>query len=700
MCGFLESWNEKEKAVNVDVPHCVAEFNLSQDKYYIPIIEAITNAIHSIEDAKKGKGKGKGKVEITIERDASQQQIKDEKKQNYVRHLPIRSFVITDNGVGFTRANYDSFSTVFSSYKQTRSAKGLGRFSWLKAFAKVHVHSIFMEDGRYYERSFDFMNTPEGVENDSLQERDKAECGTKISLIDFKDPYREKCKKSAESIGNLIVESCLEYFIIASCPNIFLIDVHEEYQRNLTTAMDSVKVKTDAFSVGGEKFSIKHIQVPHTPSRTHQLHYCAGNVCVQSEKLNLIDLDKAIHDEESGQSFFYAGYISGDHLTKNVKSCRTAFNIPEKNGGDLLGVKVGFDDLRQCSKEKASEYLDGYLKKARDEKRIKIQNYIRNEAPQYRCLYKARPNFIDSIPANVSENNYEDELLKQYHEADRETRAKLKEIESKSIDAAEDLELADIHKDILSKYTTLNWYSLTQYVTYRKAVLLLLERWMGRQEDGKFKLEEAIHDAIVPIRCTSDEMDYDDHNLWIIDEKLSFHHYLMSDKKIKSGTELQSDSDLRTDVTIFNKYFAFCDSKDDHPYSSIVIIEFKRPMREGYKEDPILEMNRRVRAIRDGSARDDQDRLIPVGVGTQIYCYLICHITDALRERLDSHAFTPMPDEGGFFRYNTNPSMRCCEEVISYEKLLSDAKKRNKVLFEKLNQIPMDPFLVQDDEIA
>ena len=47
------------------------------------------------------------------------------------------------------------------------------------------------------------------------------------------------------------------------------------------------------------------------------------------------------------------------------------------------------------------------------------------------------------------------------------------------------------------------------------------------------------------------------------------------------------------------------------------------------------------------------------------------------------------PDNLGYFGYN--PSLSAYVEVISYTKLLRDAKKRNKILFDKLN-LPMAGF--------
>jgi transcriptional regulator NrdR family protein len=50
---------------------------------------------------------------------------------------------------------------------------------------------------------------------------------------------------------------------------------------------------------------------------------------------------------------------------------------------------------------------------------------------------------------------------------------------------------------------------------------------------------------------------------------------------------------------------------------------------------------------------------------------------------IESHDFTKSPDEMGYFRYHSN--YKAYVEVISFEKLLKDAKERNRVLFDKLD---------------
>jgi hypothetical protein len=58
-------------------------------------------------------------------------------------------------------------------------------------------------------------------------------------------------------------------------------------------------------------------------------------------------------------------------------------------------------------------------------------------------------------------------------------------------------------------------------------------------------------------------------------------------------------------------------------------------------------------------------------------------LTPALEIRVQNMGARRTPDNLGY--YGFNESLNAYYEIISYNKLLADATKRNRVLFEKLN---------------
>jgi len=78
---------------------------------------------------------------------------------------------------------------------------------------------------------------------------------------------------------------------------------------------------------------------------------------------------------------------------------------------------------------------------------------------------------------------------------------------------------------------------LTEYVLRRKTVLDVMEvltRRIRERTDGSqdFHLEETLHQFICPMKLRGDDptkVERSDHDLWIIDERLTFTKYFASD---------------------------------------------------------------------------------------------------------------------------------------------------------------------------
>ena len=71
---------------------------------------------------------------------------------------------------------------------------------------------------------------------------------------------------------------------------------------------------------------------------------------------------------------------------------------------------------------------------------------------------------------------------------------------------------------------------LADYIVHRRIILNLFSRGLEIKNDGKFNLEKYMHQLIYPMRTTSEDMPYENHNLWLLDEKLSFCQFISSDK--------------------------------------------------------------------------------------------------------------------------------------------------------------------------
>ena len=96
-----------------------------------------------------------------------------------------------------------------------------------------------------------------------------------------------------------------------------------------------------------------------------------------------------------------------------------------------------------------------------------------------------------------------------------------------------------------------------------------------------------MHDIIFPRRKDIDTLPFEDHNLWIIDERLNFTKYISSDKPIGNGTS------ERPDIIAYGRRVLF--RGDNTPSNPVIIFEFKRPQRDdfnGQGKDPVEQIVR------------------------------------------------------------------------------------------------------------
>lgn len=670
----------------VNIKGRINNTHLSKGNALLPLFEAIVNSIQSIEDLTEAGECGDYYIKITANRDISNQiSIKDNDINKDGSDYSIDSFEIEDNGVGFDDKNYKSFQTADSTLKSKKGGKGIGRFLWLKAFDEVEVKSIYKIDNNYFYRNFNFLlNEDDPIKLIGEGISNKNECLTKIKLLNFKQPYKDSCPKKLETIAIKIIEHCIQYFVLKNCPKIFISDGFDTINlNNIFNSKIAANIEKVPFLIKEHKFNIIHVKLFSSEENQNLLHYCANQREVYYKNLNKYIPNLSgkikINDEKP---FVYAAFLSSELFDKNVNAERTDFILSKDE--ETLIDDVSMEEITNQAIIHIKDYLKKYLEPINAEKVKKIKEYINTKSPQYKPIIKYGKEKVEDIVPNISENNLEIELYKISQQLNYEAKKQGEEILNKK---AEDIKDADQYKkeynEFVEKTNDLGKSTLAQYIIHRKVMLDLLKSGLSMRQNSKYQLEDYIHNLIFPMKKLSDDIDYEKHNLWIIDEKLSYHYYLASDIALNQQEPIKVNSDDRPDLLIIDNPIVVV-NEDTVPYNSIVIIEFKRPMRNDYTDEknPVDQVLNYAREIRDGNKSDKNGRLISVNPDTPFYLYIICDLSKKLRKVVENYGWTKTPDNCGYFGYNQN--LNAYIEIISYDKMLQDSLKRNKILFNKL----------------
>ena len=638
----------------------------------LPLYEAIVNSIQSINQANIEDGT----INIYIERETTSSLM-----NNW--ETDIENIIIQDNGIGFTKENFISFNTYASSFKKMLGCKGVGRMIWLKAFEKVFVESVFSENGIFYSRSFMF-DSENAVSNNTLNQTDKQQRLTSIRLSGLHTKNKANTPKRLSTIARDILNHCFIYFVLDKAPRINISDENESICINtLFNDIGKENISIEKFCINQQLFTLIHFKNYNPNTSSHCLNLCANERRVTSTNLqNVFNGVNSKFSSESGE-YVYNGYITSEYLDNNVNKERTAFTIEEDQYS--LNGNITKSEIVDNAIELIVNYLKDDIKAYNTKKREKIENFVFNKNPRYRLLLSKFPECIERIMVSDDDDKLELELFKQ----EQAYRLKLKE-EGKILQKT--IKENKNHKEIVQKTTEyaeklseVGKSSLAEYIVHRKLVLDLLENNLKYQDaqGNSYAYEKSVHQLVFPMQATSDDVDYTSHNLWLIDEKLSYHYYLASDKKIKSMLPIKADSNNEPDIAIFDSPFAFTD-ENQQPFRNVTIIEFKRPGRENYsdEENPIKQVIDYMDDIVAGKIKTKDGLTIDGNENIRFFCYILCDVNDKIKKQSKHSDFQETPDGMGYYKYMNNYNAYI--EIMPYNKMIQDSKKRNKILFDRL----------------
>ena len=656
-------------------------------KGLVPVYEAVINSIEAIEERSKNEQTLLSQYYIILKIERVEQ-LQLNLKPGPRPEGEIKGFSVTDNGVGFNDKNWESFRTLDSLHKEEKGCRGIGRLMWLKAFDNVIVNSNYEKNNEILTRRFSFDISNE-VSELEIVTPGSAHISTIVQLQGFNKRYASETNKTLDKIAAGLLEHCLWYFIRAeSVPKITVndgpksTDLADLFDAYMHTASSREKLE-----IKEHGFEITHVKIRVARNKPHTLGYCVSGWLVKEENLNgmIPGLYKAITDNDS--QFTYMAYLTGEYLDQNVSSERFNFNIPETAEGLFEGYEISYDDIRAAVLPRIAKYLEECLQEVLSEGREKLEDFVSTKAPKYRPLLSHIPPERLAVDPNISEKEL-DILL--HHEAFKVEQSILKEGHELLSESLDYDDYADRLYNYITKAADLKQSDLANYVAHRRIVIDLLDSAIKQRENGKFAREDVIHELIVPMHATSTDAKYQRQNLWLVDERLAFHHYLASDLPLSSYPTTNSESTKKPDIAtirVFENPILVGEGALKH--ASITVVEIKRPMREGYQagedesKDPILQSLGYLRRLREGACTVD-GRPIPNAEKIPGFVYVLADLTNSMKDCCKFHQLQMTADGMGYFGYHRDESYNAYIRVISFDGLVMSANERNRAFFDKL----------------
>jgi hypothetical protein len=664
--------------VESDVEGLLRAIGLPAKRALIPLFEAISNSLHAIEERfPHDSNLGNVDVELIGSRDLHGNHGAD------ALAWPIHALVITDNGSGFHKENLASFQQVYSRRKFGIGGKGFGRFSFLKVFSDAQIDSVYTTDTETAEPiSFSFDAGRE------VQIRHREHCRedqwTTVRLKGVRDGYVDHIPSDPVQLAECIIEHFLPLFALGRVPNMRVITGDETIDVNALFGESVVsRSACDTLVIAGHAFDVTYIRTGRA-NTVPRVILCGNGRAVMEDDLARIapDMPERLIDE-AGKPYSLRVLVSGAYLDRNLDLMRS--DVLFRNEDAMPGGERLIDKAELL--ERLGTIISGRFRAEVDvtiELRSAQLHDLAQDMPEYRVLTHAR--YRDRILRRVrfrgSRSAIDAELWRELREIEAEHRA-----EGSRIRGLLDDGLEDSYRQGLEDYTEveneLGKSMLARYVVHRRVILDLLDRSLQRLAgDAGYALERDLHNLVFPMGKTSVDLFRDQQNLWVIDEGLSFHSILASDRRMRSIPPLNSTSNREPDIIgcFYDRAITVGPDPDDAT-GSVVVIEFKRPKRDDYLgTDPLRQITDRFFELREGTVTSVTGRQIN-GRSLRFVGYFIADLTPSLRRCLRASAHETFDGDGYYFQQANLPGYI---EVISYARLLRNAQRRNRVLFEKL----------------
>lgn len=629
-----------------------------------PLFEAISNSIQSIDEGSVDKGE----INITINRSSS----------NLVEGptAPIFSISITDNGTGFNNQNFDSFKTFDSLYKLSHGGKGIGRLNWLKVFDKVSVDSIYetLEGNKYI--SFDF-SANEGIHN-VVEKPTVSNRFTSITLISVKNEYKKKMEIQFNELIDRLIEHFTSFLVIGSQTKILLIEGNKSVSINDYFKNEKfVKDDSQDIEIEGNKFEIKHVFMKSSHYGSHKIFICAHKRVVKAINIPSVeDLPSSFSIEN--QKAIYQCFVSSELLDKDVNQERSEFNSIsfEKNDNENFFAEK---TILETILKSVSIYLDKHLEPIKIEKMELLKAYVDETAPMYRYLFKNNRDDLERISYSVVKSKNKEkidvELYKIRYKQMTNSLKKLNELDE--IDQVTDESL----NSLIESFTDEAKSELAGYILKRKHVLELLGKMIRYEDSAKYFKEQKLHRLFFPMKSDDIKIDYNQHNLWLIDERLAYSYSFFSDIPIRKIFK-DSESKQRPDG-LFLDAVAMTDSTTGKA-TNVIIVEFKRPGRDDYTytDNPFIQVFQYIDEIRGKTNKGQNGDIIAIDSNTKFVAYIIADITNSLLQLFKQYSIYPASDGESYF--GLVPQYNLYIEITPYKTVIDNSEKRNKVFFDKL----------------
>ena len=635
-----------------------------------PLFEAVSNAIHSTQERYNDRVTSDGRIIVTV---------------NTNRNKDDVWATVEDNGYGLTEKNWEAFTTTDTDNKIEAGGKGVGRLIWLDCFQDISVDSVYLNgDGGQHRRSFKFrLALEDQFEDLTVEEADDAPDST--FFVRFSGLRDNGYLSNFPGRGNFVFQHLTSHFLPAfiggRSPQV-IVHVGDETREYPSAISDIVHRNETPEPLETEEYGRLHLTLMGCDKVAssdlkgrHFVHFIAHDRTVHSQCIDG-KLGLAYFGAENDQVFH--AILTGEYLDQNVNQERTAFVFE-----DVIIDRM----INDVCFPKIDGFLAEPLAKLKGEQRGTIETIT---ATYPSVAFGDVEELQDRVPSGeLKADAIYGHLARERFRRDERQAEKIRSVLTRLKDGTVDTDtFSAAITDASEAIENAEQRSLAEYIVRRKVVLdfieILLEKVRDDTQDSSYQREDILHSFLCPLRVNtidgggSKVEPAASHDLWIVDERLTFAQYFSSDVEFRKLSEA-IESDERPDVLIFHYVHGLRQTKEP---SKVLLVEFKRPGRTSYGDDenPQYQVERYVKQLQSGGLSDVRGHPISLDQNTIFYCYIVADIVG----KMDTWTYSWQRTADGRGRiYRPNSGFHGSIELLGWDQLIGDARARNQAFFDK-----------------
>lgn len=584
-----------------------------------PLFEAVSNAIHSTQARYVDDVARDGRITIIVSTNRLKENV---------------WATVEDNGYGLNDRNWEAFTTTDTDNKIEIGGKGVGRLLWLDCFEDIRVSSVFQEGNEKKRRSFRFALSIDNQIRDHAIETvsPTTPLGFHVRFSGLRpNGYDDKFPGRGNFVFQHLTSHFLPTFIGGRCPQI---SVHVGGEtRTYPSAIDEiVQRRAPEIGIETEEFGSLKLTLMECDKvasadlkGTHFVHFIAHDRTVHSQ---CIDGKLGLKYFGDNNDRVFHAILVGQYLNDNVNQERTAFTFE-----DAVIERI----INEFCFSHIESFLEGPLAALKGEQKRKVETIT---ATYPSVAFGDTDELLKKVPSGeLKEDAIYGHLARERYRRDEKQAEKIRSVLTRLKDSSADINsftaaIADAGKAIEDAEQR----SLAEYIVRRKVVLdfieILLEKVRDDDRDSAYQREDILHSFICPLKVNTIEGEgrrvepTSSHDLWIVDERLTFAQYFSSDVEFSTLAEA-TDSAERPDVLIFDYVHGLRQKEEP---SKVLLVEFKRPGRTNYadNENPQHQVERYVRRLQSGALTDVRGRPVRLDQNTVFYCYIVADIIGKL----------------------------------------------------------------------